>query len=206
QVNGGPLNDPTAILYVRTADLDNQGKLKPGVPVEPLILRANAGDCIALTLRNRLPNFGTPLPALDGYNTLPMIVDQFNNNHIRPSRKVGLHAQLLEYDVTNSDGANVGVNPVQTADPARASPTSGTRAGCRSSRPAGCWLRPRCPRWKRKRSPRPRTTWSRRRSSTARSTSAPRTRSSTAPRVRSARSSSSRRVRRGSRTRTRGRP
>src|SRR5690606_26872812 len=63
--------------------------------------------------------FGTPLPDLDGYNTLPMIVDQFNNNHIRPSRKVGLHAQLLEYDVTNSDGANVGVNPVQTADPGK---------------------------------------------------------------------------------------
>ncbi len=136
QVNGGPLNDPTAILYVRTSDLDNQGKLKPGVPVEPLILRANAGDCIALTLRNRLPNFGTPLPDLDGYNTLPMIVDQFNNNHIRPSRKVGLHAQLLEYDVTNSDGANVGVNPVQTADPGK-SVTYQWYAGRLSIVPAG---------------------------------------------------------------------
>ena len=42
----GPLFDPTAILYVRTSDLDANLKLKPGVPVEPLILRARAGECV----------------------------------------------------------------------------------------------------------------------------------------------------------------
>jgi len=56
--NGSLLHDPTAILYVRTEDMmdiDNpKAGLKPGVPVEPLILRANAGDCIDVTLRNRL--------------------------------------------------------------------------------------------------------------------------------------------------------
>ncbi|HEX7119596.1 MAG TPA: hypothetical protein VF212_12450 [Longimicrobiales bacterium] len=118
-VNGGPLHDPTAILYVRTSDLDANGMLKPGVPVEPLILRANAGDCIELTLRNALATSGTPMPDLDGYNTLPMIIDQFNANHIVPSRKVGLHPQLLEYDVTRSDGAQVGVNQAQLADPGK---------------------------------------------------------------------------------------
>jgi hypothetical protein len=30
--------------------------LRPNVPVEPLVLRANAGDCIDVTLRNRLVN------------------------------------------------------------------------------------------------------------------------------------------------------
>jgi hypothetical protein len=30
--------------------------LRPGVPVEPLVLRANAGDCIDVTLRNKLVN------------------------------------------------------------------------------------------------------------------------------------------------------
>jgi len=84
----GPLHDPTAILYVHTADLvaDNanaypkgggdpscwrapkKGKkwkydpslptcnvdLAPGVAVEPIVLRANAGDCIEVTLRNKL--------------------------------------------------------------------------------------------------------------------------------------------------------
>ncbi|MDH3363154.1 MAG: hypothetical protein OEM45_05565, partial [Gammaproteobacteria bacterium] len=54
----GPIHDPTAMLYVRTEDMvnpdDPKAGLKAGVPVEPLILRANAGDCIDVTLRNRL--------------------------------------------------------------------------------------------------------------------------------------------------------
>ncbi len=110
----GPLNDPTAIMYVRSYDLDANGMLKPGVPVEPLILRANAGDCIKITVRNKLP---AVLPHLDGMSTLPMIVNHFNANDIVPSSHVGLHPQLLASDVTRSDGMNVGFNPVQTAAP-----------------------------------------------------------------------------------------
>jgi hypothetical protein len=111
----GPLHDPTAILYVRSTDLDPlTGKLKPGVPIEPLILRANAGDCINLTLTNKLP---ATLPDLAGWNTLPMLIENFNANQIKPSNQVGLHPQLVFYDVTNSDGANVGFNPVQTVKP-----------------------------------------------------------------------------------------
>jgi len=112
--NGGPLNDPTAILYVRTSDLDLQGRLKPGVPIEPLILRANAGDCITLTLNNSLP---ATAPDLAGFNTLPMIVERFNANQVRPSSHVGLHPQMLTMDVIGNDGANVGFNKVQTAPP-----------------------------------------------------------------------------------------
>ena len=112
--NGGPLNDPTAILYVRTSDLDLQGRLKPGVPIEPLILRANAGDCITLTLNNSLP---ATAPDLPGFNTLPMIVERFNANQVRPSSHVGLHPQMLTMDVIGNDGANVGFNKVQTAPP-----------------------------------------------------------------------------------------
>ncbi|HEY0020605.1 MAG TPA: hypothetical protein VGC13_30175 [Longimicrobium sp.] len=114
-VNGGPLHDPTAILYVRTADINTTtGRLNAGVPVEPLVLRALPGDCINVTLRNALPS---SMPDSAGFNTLPMIIDQFNNNHITVSSQVGLHAQLLAYDVTRSDGTNVGTNPVQTAAP-----------------------------------------------------------------------------------------
>lgn len=113
-VNGGPLHDPTAILYVFTADLNKNGTLKAGVPVEPLVLRARAGDCIELMLRNRLPNnYGD----LDGFNTLPMIVDQFNANHVSPSLRVGLHAQLVAHDVTRSDGSVVGFNPPTVVRP-----------------------------------------------------------------------------------------
>ncbi len=114
QTHQGPLNDPTAILYVRTSDLDSNGKLLSGVPVEPLILRANAGDCLEVTLRNKLP---ATLPERDGFNTLPMIVNDFNANQIRPSNHVGLHPQLVFFDVTRSNGINVGFNKVQTAQP-----------------------------------------------------------------------------------------
>jgi hypothetical protein len=111
---GGRLEDPTAIIYVRTEDIDpSTGKLNYERTVEPLVLRANAGDCITLTLYNQIPA-AIDLP---GHNTLPMIVDRFNANQIKPSSKVGLHPQLLFYDVTRSDGMNVGFNHVQTANP-----------------------------------------------------------------------------------------
>ena len=41
----------------------------------------------------------------------------FSNNLMRPSSHVGLHAQLLAYDITKSDGTNVGANPIQTVPP-----------------------------------------------------------------------------------------
>lgn len=106
--------DPTGMLYVMKSDLDAQGKLKAERRVEPLILRAAAGECVFITLTNQLA--GPPLDA-DGFNTLPMIVNQFGGNQILPSASVGLHAQLVEYDMFDSDGMNVGFNPVQTAAP-----------------------------------------------------------------------------------------
>ena len=54
----GPLHDPTAIMYVRTSDLDANGKLLPTAPVEPLVLRALPGECVTVTLRNKLPGVG----------------------------------------------------------------------------------------------------------------------------------------------------
>ena len=114
-VNGeGPLEDPTAILYVLASDINPwTGQLNAGVPIEPLVLRANAGDCIEVKLTNRIGGIVDNA----GFNTLPMIVDHFNTNQIRPSDKVGLHPQLVYYDVTRSDGNNVGINPIQTANP-----------------------------------------------------------------------------------------
>jgi hypothetical protein len=142
----GPLHDPTALLFVNADDLepvpgqpgnacrDNnqrpgvanpscQVQLKAGVTPEPLVLRAAAGECVEVTLYNRLPEVA---PDLAGWNTLlqvvlrnrndaaalvPGAVTTFNNNLIRPSSTVGLHPQLVEYDVTKHDGALVGINP-----------------------------------------------------------------------------------------------
>ncbi|HKS10385.1 MAG TPA: hypothetical protein VJS13_12615, partial [Pyrinomonadaceae bacterium] len=112
--NGGALNDPTAIMYFRTADIDAFGKVKPGVPIEPLVVRARAGECINFTLYNKLPKI---MADLDGFNTMPNIIHHFNANQVKPSRHVGLHPQLLAYNVANSDGKNVGFNPNQTIGP-----------------------------------------------------------------------------------------
>jgi hypothetical protein len=115
--NDGPLHDPTAILYVLKSDIDSgTGKLYSYAPVEPLVLRANAGDCIVVSLENRLPN---TVPDLDGFATLPTIVDRFNANQVRPSSRVGLHAQLVQYDVTRSDGNDAGKNKLETIGPGK---------------------------------------------------------------------------------------
>ncbi|BBA69776.1 copper oxidase [Geobacter sulfurreducens] len=110
----GPLQDPDAVLYVRTGDLNPDGTLKAGVPVEPLVLRAAAGECIDVTLRNKLPAVLTETP---GYSAMHPIVEFFNFNEVRTSSVVGLHPQLVEYDVTRSDGTVVGNNQDQTVPP-----------------------------------------------------------------------------------------
>lgn len=124
----GPLHDPTAILFVREADLDPNGELKPEVPLEPLVLRAAAGECVQVVLHNRLPKGRRNMPDLDGLTSLSGIIHRdekdasgsvttFNNNLIRPSNRIGLHPQLLHYNVHSSDGNNIGVNKISTIRP-----------------------------------------------------------------------------------------
>jgi hypothetical protein len=149
-------------------------RLADGVPVEPPVIRANAGDCIEVTLRNKVlaqatdddgyrlfqadgkpayedkrdkgikvyvdddyngydiddveavtANFdqtldlatGNSITAVvrreRGANDAPQGMTSFQSNLMQPSAHVGLHTQLLEYDVTRSDGTNVGQNPAQ---------------------------------------------------------------------------------------------
>jgi hypothetical protein len=88
----GPIQNQKGIVFV----LDEvKEKNKPlGVqtnPGDPLILRVRAGDWIKITLQNDIPA---------AYKAA--------------SATVGVHPQLLAYDVTGSDGANIGFNPVQT--------------------------------------------------------------------------------------------
>ena len=125
----GPLHDPTAIMFVLKEDLDVwTGRIKDGHPVEPLVLRAAAGDCIHVRLENRLPRVPSHMPDLDGYTSLSGIVIKdagspasqmtaFNNNLIRPSNHIGLHPQMVYYDTHRSDGNNVGINYPSTVPP-----------------------------------------------------------------------------------------
>jgi hypothetical protein len=117
----GPLIDPDALMYVWTDDVvwDWAGKpvgLKPGTPIEPIVMRANAGDCIKVELRNALP---TVVPDRPGFNALPPIIHKdenvnnggivtFNENDVRPSSYVGFHTQLVELNVRRNDGLSVG--------------------------------------------------------------------------------------------------
>jgi len=169
-------------------------RLRDGAPIEPAVIRAAAGDCMNVTLRNKVlaqayedvapygyydmaggdyllyqadgkpayedkrgkgPQYvlsadtdydgigdtapvgdvrfdqtndlatGNALPAIvrrdpgepgnPGTGTGPTGMTSFNNNLMQPSAHVGLHPQLVEYDISRSDGANVGQNPADQA-------------------------------------------------------------------------------------------
>lgn len=109
------------LVYNRFGDHDPEGLLF--VPLEqardvmcgckkpiPLILRANAGDWIEITLHNL---FHPDLPIrFNEYPSVPVDLP-----HV-PSDRVSLNPQFLKYDPVASSGVNVGYNPAeQTAGP-----------------------------------------------------------------------------------------
>jgi manganese oxidase len=89
-----------AAVYVNADDLQG-GKLKPNIKnIEPLILRANAGDCIQVTLGNSLsaPPGARPLPSA------------FSGITPTASLEAGLQADLLSFNVRLGAGMNIGAN------------------------------------------------------------------------------------------------
>jgi len=127
------ITDPHAILFVERKDVSaiQNGTRK----VEPLILRAHAGDCIEVTLTNRLPaampddhrflldtvppddQKGKRWQKTWSYNMLPPIIEGFNFNQLRSSNRVGLHAGLVDQNTRRHDGAHVGFNEDSTVGP-----------------------------------------------------------------------------------------
>jgi FtsP/CotA-like multicopper oxidase with cupredoxin domain len=98
-------HDPDGLMFVLTddeADVVNGSKA-----TEPLIIRANLGDCIEVTLTNKLPE---TLPPTE-YPDVPVSAPWF------PSNRVSLHVHNLKYDARGSDGATIGFNPDQTVGP-----------------------------------------------------------------------------------------
>lgn len=96
----------TGIMYVRSEDLDN-GLLKTNVAVEPLVLRANAGDCIEVNLTNGIDPNGADVYTQNFFMATPFNVSPYPT---KVSRYVGLSPQLLSYDAAQSYGINVGWN------------------------------------------------------------------------------------------------
>jgi hypothetical protein len=85
--------------------------------VEPLILRANAGDCIEVNLTNALePSarvFQQKFLMAPPFNT---VINQQPVFKSKMSGVVGLHPQLLSYDAALGGGINVGWNRVGQTD------------------------------------------------------------------------------------------
>jgi hypothetical protein len=112
-----PLEDPFGLVYV---NVPKGQQYQPTKSVEPLVLRANAGDWIHVTLVNDFtgsePVFNTTEAASRFGLTY---ASPYNSFQIASSPNVGLHAQLVSFDVRSSDGSNVGNNAVQTAAPGK---------------------------------------------------------------------------------------
>ncbi|MBO2946024.1 multicopper oxidase domain-containing protein [Paenibacillus sp. F411] len=100
--------DPFSIIFALKENVEEiiDSSLNP----EPLIIRGNVGEIIEVTLFNTLDDLKFP-PDDQLYPGVPI-----NVLH-RPSKRISLHTQLLQYDVRFSDGATVGFNPDQTIAP-----------------------------------------------------------------------------------------
>ena len=106
--------DPAGIAYVNGAD---RAAIAAGTkPLEPLVLRINAGDCVNVTFRNRLPVDYASFE-YTSFNEMPPIVPEFNFNQIKASNRLSLHPQVVAFDVSGSDGAAIGFNPDTTVGP-----------------------------------------------------------------------------------------
>lgn len=93
-------HDPNGLLFVPLEDAEQAlcGNYQP----RPLILRANAGDWIEVTLHN-LFDPSKPIPYFD-YPRVPL-----DCKH-KPSMRVSLNPQFLQYDPIRDSGINVGYN------------------------------------------------------------------------------------------------
>src|SRR4051794_6294918 len=125
-------NDPNGMAYVLSSDLDASGRPKAGTALKPLFIRANEGDCLNITLTNRLPAAGIPVHAGDPVNPVEQVdgvgtgsVANLVNGvatSVRPLWPAGARASmhmsgLARYAVTDSDGAAVGYNYDSTVKP-----------------------------------------------------------------------------------------
>ncbi|HEV8579333.1 MAG TPA: hypothetical protein VGX68_09650 [Thermoanaerobaculia bacterium] len=116
--------DPNAVLYYKLEDLNCKSANPPTLPCtakspnpQPLVLRANAGDCIQVAFYN-LTDLTTPLAGADSPDPIPAA--NCNNQQTctsKTSLNLGLHPQLVTFNATAGSAFNAGTNPVQTVGP-----------------------------------------------------------------------------------------
>ncbi len=100
------ITDPNALIYVLDQNLSliQNGTL----PVEPLILRAYAGDCINITLQNKFTSTDAVFTTAQTANA------PLQNVTLYTSTNAGLSPQLVATDVSKNGAFNVGFNQTQT--------------------------------------------------------------------------------------------
>jgi hypothetical protein len=114
------ITNPTPMLYVPT---DATGAIPSPlpcvsgatVPCSPIVLRANAGDCINVTLFNQFDTTNTALFNTPDGNYSGWPVSSGNAPYL-PSQFAGLHAQLASANAASQNGVNVGFNMQQYGD------------------------------------------------------------------------------------------
>ncbi|MBO5199224.1 MAG: multicopper oxidase domain-containing protein [Lachnospiraceae bacterium] len=93
-------HDPNGLIFVPLEEAE--AAMQKNYQPRPLILRANAGDWIEVTLHN-LFDPREPIPYFD-YPRVPL-----DREH-KPSMRVSLNPQFLHYDPIRDSGINVGYN------------------------------------------------------------------------------------------------
>lgn len=91
-------HDPDGLLFVPLEEVE--AAKEQNYQPKPLILRANAGDWIEVTLHNL---FDAPIPYFD-YPRVPLDMKH------KPSMRVSINPQFLNYDPVCHSGINVGYN------------------------------------------------------------------------------------------------
>lgn len=96
-------HDPGGLVFVPLEDAEKvlSGKCAP----KPLILRANTGDWIEVTLHNAW-DVNSPIPYFS-YPRVPL------DKEYTPSMRVSLNPQFLQYDPVRDSGINVGYNEME---------------------------------------------------------------------------------------------
>jgi len=104
--------DPDALVYINESS-NNSNKSNSNPTIEPLVLRANADECIKVQLTNKIGQIEDQkgdafMPKIVSFNVDNQGTD--GKAQAKPSDRVGLHAQIVSYDVMTNDGSMVGLN------------------------------------------------------------------------------------------------
>ena len=111
------LFDNTGLMFVRAEDIDSTtGRLRPGVPVEPLVIRANAGDCLQINLSNRLPSVRNSVPDNPSTDARMQNLTRLNVNNMITDNMVGMSIDLVYGDAA-TEGSHIGRNPSSLVSP-----------------------------------------------------------------------------------------